>query len=170
MAVEFPSFLLLRLLRLRLELCCCCGDGLLACAAVGDFFGADVGEDGFAWDLVLAFAAAGGGEAAVALDEAGGFDASDALEVVDVLGVVGLKTVVVLQETDEGVRGRVEFAVRQDVAGQVVESASGDCQNFVAQRINAINRRRQTHLGSSSKLKMSKTSSGSLNPCSINLA
>jgi len=67
---------------------------------------------------VLAFAAAGGGEAAVALDEAIRGDAREAFEVVDVLGVVCLQAVLVLQGADEGVGRGVGVAGGEDVAGE----------------------------------------------------
>ena len=70
---------------------------------------------------MLALAAAGGGEAAVALDQAVGGDSGEAFEIVDVLRVVCLEAVLVLQGADEGVRGRVGFAVGEDVAGEAVE-------------------------------------------------
>jgi hypothetical protein len=107
----------------------CCGidqrlarrDFPLALAACGDGFRADGREDGVAGDLVLALAAAGGGEAAVALDQAVGRDAREPFEVVDVLRVVCLQAVLVLQGADEGVGGRVGFAGGEDVAGEGVE-------------------------------------------------
>jgi hypothetical protein len=70
---------------------------------------------------VLALAAAGGGEAAVALDQAVGTDAREPFEVVDVLRVVCLQAVLVLQGADEGVGGGVGFARGEDVAGEGVE-------------------------------------------------
>jgi hypothetical protein len=115
--------------------CCCCIDQRLArrdlplaLAARGDGFRADGGEDGVAGDLVLALAAAGGGEAAVALDQAVGRDACEALEVVDVLRVVCLQAVLVLQGADEGVGRGVGFAGGEDVAGEGVECSKNERQ------------------------------------------
>jgi hypothetical protein len=70
---------------------------------------------------VLALAAAGGGEAAVALDQAVRRDAGEAFEVVDVLRVVCLEAGLVLEGADEGVGGGVGVAGGEDVAGEGVE-------------------------------------------------
>ena len=70
---------------------------------------------------MLALAAAGGGETAVALNQAVGRDAREAFEVVDILRVIRLQALLVLQGADEGVGGRVSFAVGEDVASEAIE-------------------------------------------------
>ena len=67
-------------------------------------------------------AAAGGGETAVALDQAVGGDACEAFEVVDVLGVICLQAALVLQGADESVGRGVSLAVfGEDLACERVE-------------------------------------------------
>lgn len=94
-----------------------------AALAVGYLLGADIVEDLASSDLKPTFAAGGHREAAVALDDATGLDAGELLQVVNVLGVVRLKSVFVLQQLDEAVRGRETLLVGEDIACQGVKDA-----------------------------------------------
>jgi len=66
-----------------------------------DSVGTDVGEDGFARDLVLAFYARGSRKGAMALDELFRKDTSACFYVVDVLRVVGEELPLLLKEVNK---------------------------------------------------------------------
>lgn len=81
---------------------------LFAAFAVGDSLCSDVVEDFCTLDFVTAFAACGCCEASVALNETVRIYTGKCFEVINVLGVVGLKSALVLKEANEGV-GRSEL-------------------------------------------------------------
>lgn len=94
------------------------GETSNALLTLSDLAGADLWEDVLAGDLVFAETACGGGETAVTLDQFVFAHARERLEVIDVLRIVGLQTVLVLEETQEGVCRREAFLIGEDVTGQ----------------------------------------------------
>jgi len=94
------------------------GDALVT---TGNSVGSDVREDHVAFDFVFALDAGGGGERAVALNQLLGENASETLEIVDILSVVGEQFSFLLKKMNEGVGGSEFIAVWNDVFSDRVE-------------------------------------------------
>lgn len=85
--------------------------------AAGDPLGPYIGEDGLTGDLVLADETGRSREGAVALDQLFREDASNRLQIVDVLGVIGEQLSLLLKEVDEFMSWGVAVDVGKDDLG-----------------------------------------------------
>lgn len=92
--------------------------------ALGHCVGSKVVEEFVPVDFETALPAGGCGPGAVALDELLGFYAGVALDIIDVLGVVGKELAIVLEEADEGMGGSGLSDVRECLACEGVENAA----------------------------------------------